>query len=144
VVSSYAALVASGLMLAWSFVNVGIARALLGEAKVNPGATPRNNNRGGGMTDDDSTPFDWAVPPGEILFEALEEREMNPTELARQMGRTVEEVYDLFVPTIPITAEIAADLEQALGISAGMWLGLEREYRKRLAQMRRSDEPNGG
>ena len=34
---------------------------------------------------------DWAVAPGEILLEALEERELTQAELARRIGPTAQD-----------------------------------------------------
>ena len=77
---------------------------------------------------------DWAVPPGEILLEALQDRGMSQSELARRMARPVKTINEIINGKAAITSETAIQLERALGISARFWTGVEASYRDRLAQ----------
>lgn len=77
---------------------------------------------------------DWGVPPGEILLEALQERAMTQSELARRMDRPLKTINEIVKGKAAITPETAIQLERALGISARVWNGLETSYREHLAR----------
>jgi addiction module HigA family antidote len=72
---------------------------------------------------------DWAVPPGEILLEALQDREMTQSELAQRLGRPLKTVNEIVNGKAAITPETAIQLERAIGISSRFWTGLETLYR---------------
>jgi HTH-type transcriptional regulator/antitoxin HigA len=78
----------------------------------------------------------WAVSPGEVLVEALEERDMTQAELARRMARPLKTISEIATGKAAITPETAIQLERALGISAATWLGLESRYREAQARQR--------
>lgn len=82
----------------------------------------------------------WAVSPGEVLTEALEERGMSQAELGRRMARPLKTISEIATGKAAITPETAIQLERALGISAGMWLGLESRYREARARERDREE----
>lgn len=79
---------------------------------------------------------DWSVPPGEILSEELATRGMSQSELARRMDRPVKTINEIVNAKASVTPDTALQLELALGISAGLWMGLETNYRRHLAQER--------
>ena len=79
---------------------------------------------------------DYAVPPGETLRECLEELHLTQTEFARRIGRPVQVVNEIIGAKKAITPETALQLEKALGISAGLWVRLEANYRLALARQR--------
>lgn len=83
---------------------------------------------------------DWAVAPGEILSEALEDRGMSQSELARRMGRPTKTINEIVNGKAAITADTALQLELTLGVSAGFWNGLEASYRAHLARQRAFEE----
>lgn len=83
---------------------------------------------------------DWAVAPGEILLEALEERGMSQSELARRMGRPTKTINEIVNSKAAITPETAIQLELTLGITATFWNNLEATYREHLARARARDE----
>lgn len=72
---------------------------------------------------------DWAVHPGEILREALDERDMTQTDLAALLGVSQAAVSHLVTGTNGIGAATALKLEDALGISARFWLHLQADER---------------
>ena len=76
---------------------------------------------------------DLAIPPGEFLAEEIEARDMSQADLADRMGRTLRFVEDIVRGAEAITPAVARDLDAALGISAGFWERLERDYRLALA-----------
>jgi addiction module HigA family antidote len=75
----------------------------------------------------------WAVIPGEVLAEALEERGMTQAELARRTGRPLKTISEIVTGKAAITPDTAIQLERTLGIVAGFWNGLEAQYRQTLA-----------
>lgn len=77
---------------------------------------------------------DWALAPGEILLEALQDREMTQSELAQRLGRPLKTVNEIIKGKAAITPETAIQLERALGISAPFWTNLETQYRDTLAR----------
>lgn len=77
---------------------------------------------------------DWAVAPGEILLEALQERGMTQAELANRMARPPKTINEIVKGKAAITADTAIQLERTLGISAAFWSGLEARYREHLAR----------
>jgi len=81
-----------------------------------------------------------AVAPGEILAEALEERGMSQSELARRMDRPVRTINEIVNSKAAITPDTSIQLERALGISARLWNGLETQYREHLALVRAEQE----
>ena len=86
----------------------------------------------------ESSPWqrDWTVAPGEILLEALEDRDMSQSELARRMGRPTKTINEIVNGKAAITPDTAIQLELTLGISASFWNNLEAAYREQLARDR--------
>ena len=76
-------------------------------------------------------------PPGEILDEALEERGMSGAELARRTGLSEKHVSQLLNAKVPLSMEVALQLEQVLGIPARLWNSLEFNYH---AERRREEQ----
>lgn len=76
----------------------------------------------------------WAVAPGEILLEALDERGMSQSELARRMNRPLKTVNEIVKGKAAITPETAIQLEMVLGIPSSIWNNLEGHYRVQLAK----------
>ncbi len=83
---------------------------------------------------------DWTVAPGELLVEALEERGMSQSELARRMGRPIKTINEIANGKAAITPETAIQLELTLGISAAFWNNLETSHRAHLARERAENE----
>ncbi len=81
----------------------------------------------------------WAVPPGEILAEALEERGMTQTELARRTDRPLKTINEIIKGKAGITADTALQLELVLELPARFWLNLERDYSESLARSREQE-----
>ena len=77
---------------------------------------------------------DMAIPPGELLAEELEARGMTQGELAGRMGRPRQTISAIVHGKKAITAETALQLEEALGIAAHLWIGLEGRYQLALAR----------
>jgi len=80
-----------------------------------------------------------AIPPGETLAEALEERGMTQAELAKRISRPQKTINEIIKGKTAITAETALQLEQAFSIPARFWNNLESNYRDIIARTQ-SDE----
>jgi len=78
----------------------------------------------------------WAVAPGEVLAESLEERGMSQVELARRTGRPLKTINEIVKGKASITADTAIQLELVLGVPARFWLNLERDYSESKARVR--------
>lgn len=83
---------------------------------------------------------DWAVAPGEILLETLDDRGMSQSELARRMGRPTKTINEIVNGKAAITPDTAIQLELTLGVSATFWNNLESMYREHLARERSREE----
>ena len=83
-----------------------------------------------------SRPFkpDYAPAPGRMLDEHLERYDMSAAEFARRCGRSVEYVQELITGAAPLDSETAQHIAKEFGGVAETWLGIEREYRQKLAR----------
>lgn len=77
---------------------------------------------------------DYSCPPGETLLEMLEDRQMAVSTLSALSGLSEQDVVGLLAGNVKLTESMAAALEQALGISSGTWLRLEKHWRDYLAR----------
>ncbi|NTV67010.1 MAG: HigA family addiction module antidote protein [Chlorobaculum sp.] len=73
--------------------------------------------------------------PGDTLAEHLEYTGMSQAELAARMGRPKKTINEIIRGKAEITSETAIQLERVVGIPANLWMGLERNYRLRLAEI---------
>ena len=74
-------------------------------------------------------------PPGDTILETIEAIGVSKNELAKRLEQPEAWVNELITGEIKITSEIAAQLENALGIPVSFWLAREKEYRANLAQI---------
>ena len=81
----------------------------------------------------------YAVPPGEILQDALEQRGISQARAARMVGISAYEMGLLLEGRIPLIDEIAASLERTLGVPASLWMNAEKNYQRHLKS---GDEKN--
>ena len=80
---------------------------------------------------------DAVIPLGELLQEELEARGLTREGLAAAVGRPQRAIGDLCKGRRVLTADIALDLEEALGTPAHIWTTLEADYRVALARLHR-------
>ena len=78
---------------------------------------------------------DRPVSPGASLAEELKARGMTEQELAATLNLPAHAMSDIISGKDSITSDVAAGLEQALGISAEFWLNLEAIYQETLARL---------
>ncbi|WLI87790.1 helix-turn-helix domain-containing protein [Massilia sp. R2A-15] len=84
---------------------------------------------------------DYAVTPGEVLEVVIESREMSQQELAKQSGMSINEVAAIIDGRSTVTAEIARQLELALGMPAQLWINLESLFQERSARVKMGSRP---
>jgi addiction module HigA family antidote len=72
--------------------------------------------------------FPIAVHPGVILQEILEENGRTQAELARHLRTDPSKVNEICRGRRGISAETAIMLAKVLGISAGTWLNLQKNW----------------
>ena len=80
---------------------------------------------------------DYAVPPGWVLQERLEANGISQAEFARRCGRSPKFISDIVAGKAPVEAKTALQFEKVLGVSANIWLGIEKRYR--LHQVREAE-----
>lgn len=77
---------------------------------------------------------DFGIPPGKLLEEYLDEREMSARQLGRRCGRSAKLITEIMSGKAPIEPETALQFERVLGMSAEIWLKMEAAYRLHLAK----------
>lgn len=77
---------------------------------------------------------DHAAPPGHLLEEYLEARAFSQAEFARRCGRSPKLISEIVAGKAPIEPRTAIEFEKILGLDAGIWLGMEGDYRLHLAR----------
>ena len=86
---------------------------------------------------------DYAVPPGEILEEHLDVRQLSQAEFARRCGRSPKMISEIIAGKAPVEPATALQFEKVLGVDAGIWMGIETDYRlheERQAEVRKAAE----
>ena len=76
----------------------------------------------------------YAVPPGAVLEEWLEERGMSQTELAGRMNWPIKTINELIKGKTSFTQETAFQLEAVTGIEASFWTNADRIYQERASR----------
>ena len=77
---------------------------------------------------------DYAVPPGWILEEHLDAYDISHAEFARRCGRSAKLISEIISGKAPVEPRTALEFERVLGMDAGIWLGIEADYRLHLAR----------
>ncbi len=75
----------------------------------------------------------YPIHPGAILADELDELQISPAELARQLHVPSNRIYQLISGKRAMTADTALRLEQWLGVEAGFWMNLQKSYELDLA-----------
>ena len=86
---------------------------------------------------------DYTVPPGWVLEERLASHEVSHAEFARRCGRSPKLISEIIAGKAPIEPVTALQFEKVLGVDAGIWLGIESDYRlhlEREAEARKAEE----
>lgn len=82
--------------------------------------------------------FELLLPPGATILEYLAVNNKTPLQLAIKLNITTDDVTMLLLGKIPVTPELAEDLERELWGSKEFWLNLEENYRKKIDKLLQS------
>ena len=82
----------------------------------------------------------YAVAPGAILEEHLAARGLSQTKFARLCGRSPKLINEIISGKAPIEPATALEFERVLDLEAGIWLGIESDYRLHLARQAEARE----
>lgn len=74
------------------------------------------------------------IPPNRILSKEIEARGWTQQDLATIMQCSPQTISAIINAKKEITPETAIELSKALGISAEVWMNLEKNYRLHLAK----------
>jgi plasmid maintenance system antidote protein VapI/Zn-dependent peptidase ImmA (M78 family) len=77
----------------------------------------------------------WAVPPGRTISDLMHTKGVASSRLASLVDMSERQLAGLLAGKNPLTAGVAARLEEALGTPASFWLRREEQYRKQLAEL---------
>ena len=80
---------------------------------------------------------DHAVPPGWVLEERLKVCGISDAEFARRCGCPLKLIREIITGNAPVRPETALQFEKVLGVDAGIWLGIESDYRLHKAPQAR-------
>ena len=86
---------------------------------------------------------DYVIPPGWVLAERLEAHNISHAEFARRCGRSPKLVSEIIAGKAPVEPRTALEFERVLGVNAGIWLGMEADYRLYLAREAETRRANG-
>jgi addiction module HigA family antidote len=81
-----------------------------------------------------------AIHPGEFLADELEELNVSPTELARQLAVPANRISQIINGKRAVTGDTALRLGHWFGMSPQFWLNLQAAYDLRLAEVAIGDE----
>ena len=87
----------------------------------------------------------YAVSPGAILEERLAAHGLSHAEFARRCGRSAKLISEIIAGKAPLEPATALQFEKVLGVDAGIWLGIEKDYqlhRAREAEAEETEEAN--
>ena len=77
---------------------------------------------------------DYAVPPGWILEEHLDARNLSQNEFGRRCGLSPKLISEIISGKAPVGPDTALQFQKVLGMDAGIWLGIESDYRLQCLQ----------
>lgn len=80
---------------------------------------------------------DYAVSPGEILLDVLDQRGISQAQMARRLDVATNTINRLTRGETALTYDMALKLERTLGVPASLWLNAETNYR--LCKKRREE-----
>lgn len=86
----------------------------------------------------DMTPA-FAIHPGEVLKDMLEDRGWTQRDFAKRIGRPMQLISKIINGHSGITAETAVDFSQVFEMSPKFWLDLDSRYRLDTELIRRRE-----
>lgn len=82
-----------------------------------------------------TTKFNYAIHPGEILQDALDEHGLTQRDLADRIDVTPKHINEIIKGKASITSTFAQKLEFIFDTTPGYWLGLQKNYEEILARL---------
>lgn len=79
---------------------------------------------------------DWAISPGEMLTNILEQRNIRQAELAERTGLTSKHVNQIVKDKAGISGDVAVLLERALDIPTQFWTRLDADWEAHQGKVR--------
>ena len=77
----------------------------------------------------------YAIPPGETLQDIMDERKWSVMFVADYIQKDEQEIKNLIEGKLPISEEVAVELNKLTGINHQFWLNLERNYQETLKRL---------
>lgn len=77
----------------------------------------------------------WAVPPGRTISDLMRTKGVTSSRLANLVDMSERQLVGLLAGKNPLTAGVAARLQEAFGTPATFWLRREEQYRKQLTEL---------
>lgn len=88
------------------------------------------------MTNENITPkLNYAIHPGEILQDTLDDHDLSQKDLAARTGVTPKHINEIIKGKASITSGFAQKLEFVFETSPGFWLGLQKNYEEIKARL---------
>lgn len=82
----------------------------------------------------------WASNPGNTIIDILNERNISLENFAIQMGSTINHIEKLINGNVPISFDIANQLELNIGATADFWVARDSQYRESLEKINKLQE----
>ncbi|MEA3500885.1 MAG: HigA family addiction module antitoxin [Candidatus Marinimicrobia bacterium] len=89
------------------------------------------------MTTNNTFNPDYAIHPGKILNEKLEEINMTSKEFAIRTGKPIKTISEVINCRSSITPEMSVQFEKVLKIPANFWLNSQANYNEIIAKIKR-------
>ena len=89
----------------------------------------------------DDWPDDWISPPGETIADVLEDRGWSTQVFAKNARIPLAQAERLISGDAPSDEATAATLSRVLGSTSRFWIAREANYRARIRQLQKTDEP---
>jgi HTH-type transcriptional regulator/antitoxin HigA len=83
---------------------------------------------------------DYAVPPGWLVQEIIEERKWSMRTLAQQCDRSPKLISEIISGKASIASDTALQFERVLNVDARIWVNMEASYQLALARLRETEE----
>ena len=77
----------------------------------------------------------WAFHPGRYIQDILDDEHVTVEEYAERLGMDAETLDALVNGEIPMTLEIAEKLSNYIGTGVNLWINLQKNYVKSLAEI---------
>lgn len=81
----------------------------------------------------------YAVHPGRMLDEWLDENQMSQGQIAQRLGRSVKNVNQIVNGVADVSPDLALALETVTGVPARLWINMQSQYDADTARLRQTE-----